>query len=43
MGRHPLAVGEIHVGEEALVALNQAAFDQGFGKAHGGSSGEGPP
>lgn len=34
MGRHHGAIGEENIGEEPLVALDQAAFEQGFGEEH---------
>jgi hypothetical protein len=34
VGRDAGAVEQLHVGEEALVAPNEAAFDQRGGKAH---------
>ena len=34
MRRDKLAIGQLDIGKEALIALDQAAFDQGFGELH---------
>jgi hypothetical protein len=43
MGRHDLAGVELDISEESLVSLDEAALDQGFGKAHDGEGSDGGP